>query len=80
MKALGADPVQFMTWAKQPWPDPIAAISDAYLEIGREVEADMSVVGPAWAAAPDERQEFDRHLFDGSQPVPAGSYLTVCVQ
>jgi hypothetical protein len=79
VKALGADPVLFMTWAKQPWPDQIVAISDAYLEIGQEVDADVSVVGLAWAVALEERPELDLHVSDGSHPTPAGSYLTACV-
>lgn len=79
VRAQAADPVLLMTWAKQPWPDQIVEIADAYLEIGEEVGARVALVGRAFAAALNGRPDLQLHVSDGSHPTPAGSYLAACV-
>ena len=78
-REIGAEPLFYMTWAKEAFPDQIDALADAYLAIGRRLGVPVAPVGRAWERVRTERP--DLHLFtdDGSHPNPTGSYLIACV-
>ena len=68
-----------MTWARRHQPELQQAISEAYLSIGRKLNATVVAVGQAWQRF---QQKLDRpvlHDRAGSHPALAGSYLAACV-
>lgn len=84
IRAVKATPVLYMTWARRP--DLVAdrlamtrQLADAYLSIGRELGVSVAPVGLAWAESAKRLFTLDLHQWDGSHPMPAGSYLAACV-
>lgn len=79
IKKSGSRTVLFLTWARRGKPEMQLGLNNAYLNVARELEAQIAPVGPAWqfalAAAPDTQL----YMEDGSHPTPAGSYLAACV-
>ena len=75
----GAEPLLYMTWAKERFPDQTAKLAHAYEEIGAELGAPVSPVGWAWARVRRERPELELFQDDGSHPNATGSYLAACV-
>ena len=79
VKAVGARPALYMTWAKEAFPSQAITLSETYRSAGAELGAEVLMVGDAWAAVRRVRPEFVLHLSDGSHPNAAGSYLAACV-
>jgi hypothetical protein len=79
IRAEGAKPAHYMTWAKQAFPAQSEKLSRAYRSIGAELNVPVAGVGEAWAEVLRARPDFNLHLSDGSHPSPAGSYLAACV-
>ena len=79
IRATGATPILFMTWARRNEPA-IAGmqqgLADAYDMIGRELGVAVAPVGLAWGETRRRLQSFDLHMWDASHPSSAGSYLT----
>jgi hypothetical protein len=82
-RGVGATPVLYMTWARRdPASEPVKMqkqIADAYLSIGRELDVKVSPVGLAWEEARRRLRTIDLHIWDGSHPTAAGSYLAACL-
>jgi hypothetical protein len=79
IQAAGAETVLYMTWARQHAPDTQQAITNAYTEIGGEIDAMVVPVGVAWQRVLGKPKHPVLHDRDGSHPTPAGSYLAACV-
>ncbi|MGD8276978.1 MAG: hypothetical protein PVH00_03080 [Gemmatimonadota bacterium] len=79
IRAAGAKPALYMTWAKQPFPAQSETLSLTYHSIGAELGVPVVGVGEAWAEVLRARPDFNLYLSDGSHPNPAGSYLAACV-
>lgn len=79
IRADGATPALYMTWAKEAFPEQSQPLSQAYRSIGAELDATVAPVGEAWAEVHRVRPGFGLHVADGSHPNPAGSYLAACV-
>lgn len=79
IRAEGAKPALYMTWAKEAFPTQSETLSRAYRSIGTELAVTVAGVGEAWAEARLVRPEFNLHIGDGSHPNAAGSYLAACV-
>jgi hypothetical protein len=79
IKTAGAKTVLYMTWARKHSPQAQQAITDAYTEIGRELEATVVPVGLAWQSFLGKHDQPVLHDRDQSHPTPAGSYLAACV-
>src|SRR5262245_30414251 len=77
--AAGAKTVLYMTWARQHAPESQQAITDAYIEIGRELGARVVPVGTAWQTFLRKHDGPALHDRDQSHPTVAGSYLAACV-
>jgi hypothetical protein len=78
IRAAGAKPVLYMTWAKRHAPDTQRAITDAYTRVGRELGAAIIPAGTAWERLLPEREHPVLHDRDGSHPTVAGTYLAAC--
>jgi hypothetical protein len=87
IRATGAQPVFFETWAHRAgWPENglsdyasmQAAINRGYEEIATEQAARLAPVGKAWSAAVG-KGDLTLWQDDGSHPTVAGTYLAACV-
>ena len=82
IRAVGATPILYMTWARREPADAARvqkALADAYLGIGKELGVKVAPVGLAWAETRRRLLTLDLHIWDGSHPTPAGSYLAAAV-
>jgi hypothetical protein len=79
IRAAGARTVLYLTWARRHTPETQQAISTAYLEIGRELEALVVPAGLAWERFLSQHDTPELHDKDNSHPTPAGTYLAACV-
>jgi hypothetical protein len=79
IRARGATPVLFMTWARRDWPEDLEKLQKAYVSIGRELNVKVAPVGVAWAEAQRRIPTLVMYVADGSHPSWAGSYLAACV-
>lgn len=78
IRAHGARPVFFMTWAYSDRPEMTAELDAAYTAIGRELGADVVPVGLAFAAVSRERPDIALRIDDRRHPTLAGTYLAAC--
>lgn len=78
IRARGAEPVFFMTWAYTSQPDMTEPLAAAYTAIGRELGARVSPVGLAFATVRSERPDLALIIQDDKHPTPAGTYLAAC--
>jgi hypothetical protein len=79
IKENGGQAYLYMTWARKWDPYMIQKISEAYLQIGKEVGAKVVPVGWAWHRAQKLRPDIELYDPDGSHPSPIGTYLTACI-
>lgn len=79
IRASGATPVLYLTWARKNAPATQRALTDAYTAIADETGALLVPVGIAWAAYLAGHARPLLHDKDLSHPSPAGTYLAACV-
>src|SRR5579863_778668 len=79
IKAAGSKTLLYLTWARQHAPESQAAITDAYVSIGKELGATVVPVGAAWQRFLRKQDQPVLHDKDQSHPALAGSYLAACV-
>lgn len=78
IRAAGAEPVFFMTWAYAGQPDMTAELDAAYTGIGRQTGARVAPVGLAFAKVTEERPDIALRTADARHPTVAGTYLAAC--
>jgi hypothetical protein len=79
VKKAKAKTLLYQTWARQDTPEKQPELSRAYLDLGRELKADVVPVGAAWERALKEGAGPALHSQDRSHPSKAGTYLAACV-
>ena len=79
IRASGATPVFFMTWARRGKPEMMETIAPAYRAIAEELAGLVIPVGEAWLESRRERPDIHLHHADGSHPSPAGTYLAAAM-
>jgi hypothetical protein len=79
IREAGAKTVLYLTWARQPEWERQAELTEAYLNIGRQLDALIAPVGVAWQQALKAHPDLVLHDKDNSHPNLAGSYLAACV-
>jgi len=79
IRKQGAEPVFFLTWARQDQPEMQRDLDAAYFGIAAPLGAKVAPVGLAWQQALRADPKRVLHADDGSHPNPAGSYLAACV-
>ena len=79
IKKAGADTVFFLTWARQNTPEAQRNLTDAYMNITRQLDAVVAPVGIAWQKAREEDSNISLYDADGSHPNLLGSYMAACV-
>jgi hypothetical protein len=84
IRQVGATPILYMTWAHRS-SSPAEMIklqkqlADAYDTIGSELRVTVAPVGLAWGETARRLRTLELHIFDGSHPTPAGSYVAALV-
>ena len=79
IRAAGAKPLFFMTWARKDEMSTQRLIAGAYANVAAANGAAMVPVGTAWETSLRNRPWLILHTADKKHPTPAGSYLTACV-
>jgi hypothetical protein len=79
VRANGARPVFFMSWAYADQPDMTAPLAEAYTQLGNATGALVIPAGLAFARAHAERPETPLYVADKRHPTLAGSYLAAAV-
>ncbi len=79
IKKQGAKTLLYMTWALRNKPDDQPAISKAYLDLSRDLKAELAPVGNAWEAAIKADGKLVLHEKDQKHPSPTGTCLAACV-
>lgn len=74
-RRAGAETVLFLAWARAHSPEHQRALTHAHMTIGRELDAPVVPVGPAWRRALERMPDLRLHMSDQSHPTPAGTYL-----
>ncbi len=78
IRAAGAVPVFYLTWARKIVPEDQTALNRAYLRAAAESRAKIAPAGLAWAEVLKRHPAIELYYDDGSHPSPAGSYLAAC--
>ncbi len=79
VRASGAEPVLYVTWARAFNPLMQEKITRKYQELAEAIDAPLIPVGPAWESAGRLRPDLELFDPDGSHPSHLGTYLTACV-
>lgn len=74
----GARTTLYMTWARADAPDTQEAITRAYADAGRPMDATVVPAGRAWQFCLAEAPQIVLHDKDKSHPTLSGSYLAAC--
>lgn len=74
VRANGAEPLLFTTWAYASNPLQQQAISAGYAQLAKSLNADVAPVGQIWELARKYRPDLE-FFFDDKHPSPAGTYL-----
>lgn len=77
--ARGAITLFYLTPANKPVAVNQPRITAAYVDVARELKAEVAPVGVAWQHALQAHPYPDLYLSDGVHPTPRGTYLSACV-
>ena len=75
VRAQGAEPVFFMSWANKNRPEMLQGLAEAYTRAGNDNRALVIPAGLAFARAMAERPSLDLYVPDLRHPSLAGTYL-----
>jgi uncharacterized protein DUF4886 len=78
VRAHGARPVFFMSWAYADRPEMTAQLAEAYTIAGNENNALVIPAGLAFARAINKQPELNLYVPDRRHPTLAGTYLAAC--
>jgi hypothetical protein len=78
VRAHGARPVLFMSWAYEDRPEMTAQLAEAYTIAGNENNALVIPAGLAFAQVREKQPELNLYVADKRHPTLAGTYLAAC--
>ena len=79
IKAKGAKPVFYMTWARKGKPEMQNTITKGYTALAERTKSNVVPVGLIWMKSIESRPDVDLYFPDGSHPSPEGTYLNALV-
>lgn len=79
VRAKGAKPIFFMSWAYADKPEMTAQLAEAYTVAGNANNALVIPAGLAFAKSIGKQPELNLYAPDKRHPSPAGTYLAACV-
>lgn len=74
VRAHGAEPLLYMTWAYKSKPEMQAGLTEGYKKLANLVNADYVPIGPLYARARTERPDMEM-FFDDKHQSMAGTYM-----
>jgi hypothetical protein len=75
IKANGAKPYLYNTWAREKTPETQTRINEVYSELGKSENATVVPVGASWALARQTMPSMNLFHSDGSHPSALGTFL-----
>ena len=78
IRARGATPILFMTWAYSDQPDMIDTLAREYMRAGKDNDMRVVPAGLAFKKSLVERPDLTLHMADKRHPTLAGTYLAAC--
>lgn len=78
IRQSGAEPMLFMTWAREWNPLMIDTIDQVYTALGKEINALVVPVGRIWQEVRHQRPSLVLHQPDGSHQTTTGMYAAAC--
>ncbi len=78
VKAQGATPILYMTWARAHNPLMQSKISEGYRALGEKHGVEVVPIGEIWEKSRQLRPNLTLYDPDGSHPSTIGTYLTAC--
>jgi hypothetical protein len=78
IRATGARPILFMSWAYKDKPQMTAQLAEQYTIAGKNIGAQVVPAGLAFAKSIARRPEIDLYVSDKRHPSLAGTYLAAC--
>jgi hypothetical protein len=75
IKANGAKPCLYNTWAREKTPETQTKINEVYAELGKKENATVVPVGSSWALARQTMPSMNLFFTDGSHPSSLGTFL-----
>jgi hypothetical protein len=79
VKASGAKPYLYVTWARQKVPQYQETITEIYQQASEQNDCGLILVGEAWKLARTLRPDIQIFMLDGSHQSDLGAFLTACV-
>ena len=78
IRAYGAKPVLFMSWAYKDKPEMTKQLADEYIKAGKANGAQVVPAGLAFAKSVAKKPDLDLYVADKRHPSLAGTYLAAC--
>lgn len=78
IRKAGARTLLYLTWALQKSPEDQEAITQTYMDLGKELGAGVVPVGLARVNAAKANPDIALFVKDGKHPTPGGTYLAAC--
>jgi hypothetical protein len=78
IRAYGARPVLFMSWAYKDRPEMTAQLAEQYTRAGKANNAQVVPAGLAFARSVQRRPDLELYATDKRHPSLAGTYLAAC--
>jgi hypothetical protein len=78
IRAYGARPVLFMSWAYKDKPEMTAQLAEQYTKAGKANDAQVVPAGLAFAKSVQRRPDLELYASDKRHPSLAGTYLAAC--
>lgn len=79
IKRVNSQTVFYLTWAKQNQPETQQILTDAYMNIAKELKAKVAPVGIAWQKIQEANLKLNLYSSDQSHPSSIGSFVAACV-
>ncbi len=79
IKRVNSQTVFYLTWAKQNQPETQQILTDAYMNIAKELKAKVAPVGIAWQKIQEANLKLNLYSSDRSHPSSIGSFVAACV-
>ncbi len=79
VRKQGAKTLLYMTWANQAKPETQKVITRVYVQLARELGAQVAPVGMAWESAAAMNPGVRLYAPDGRHAGPSGAYLSACI-
>ncbi|UOB18538.1 hypothetical protein [Abyssalbus ytuae] len=78
VRSKGAEPIFYITWAYKSNPLMQETVTNGYIQLAKELNAQVFPVGPIWMKSRNLRPDLELY-FDDKHPSPDGTYLVALI-